>query len=85
MIPGEKKPLVGGALREAFDVTEFEEIQMLTAGLSSALVFRIVVCGCPYLLRNLERRNQFGGGRSEAAVCAGAHESEFARDAFGAI
>jgi aminoglycoside phosphotransferase (APT) family kinase protein len=29
----------------------FEDITMLTAGLSSALVFRIVVRGCPYLLR----------------------------------
>jgi aminoglycoside phosphotransferase (APT) family kinase protein len=51
MIPEAKKEAVARALREAFGVTEFEDILMLTAGLSSALVFRIVVRGCPYLLR----------------------------------
>jgi len=39
---------------------------MLTAGLSSALVFRIVVKGRPYLLRrNHEDRRDF---RSDAAI-----------------
>jgi len=51
MIPEDKKPLVERALREAFGVTEFEDIRELTAGLSSALIFRIVVKGQPYLLR----------------------------------
>ena len=51
MIPEEKKDAVANALREAFGVTELEDIQALTAGLSPALVFRIVVRGCPYLLR----------------------------------
>jgi len=51
MIPETKKDAVARALREAFDVTGFEDIRMLTAGLSPALVFRIVVRGCPYLLR----------------------------------
>jgi aminoglycoside phosphotransferase (APT) family kinase protein len=51
MIPEAKKDAVARALREAFGVTGFEDIQMLTAGLTSALVFRIVVRGCPYLLR----------------------------------
>jgi aminoglycoside phosphotransferase (APT) family kinase protein len=51
MIPESKKEAVVRALREAFGVTEFEDIGMLTAGLSSALVFRIVVQGFPYLLR----------------------------------
>ena len=51
MIPEAKKDAVALALREAFGVTEFEDIRMLTAGLSPALVFRIVVRGCPYLLR----------------------------------
>jgi aminoglycoside phosphotransferase (APT) family kinase protein len=36
-------------------VNEFEDIRMLTAGLSTALVFRIVVRGCPYLLRIITR------------------------------
>ena len=51
MIPQLKKDAVARALREAFGVTEFEDIQTLTAGLSPAHVFRIVVQGRPYLLR----------------------------------
>lgn len=51
MIPEAKNDAVARALREAFGVTEFEDIRTLTEGLSSALVFRIVVRGCPYLLR----------------------------------
>ena len=51
MIPEAKKDAVARALREAFGVTEFEDIRRLTTGLSPALVFRIVVRGCPYLLR----------------------------------
>jgi aminoglycoside phosphotransferase (APT) family kinase protein len=51
MIPEAKKDAVARALREAFGVAGFEDIRLLTAGLSSALVFRIVVRGCPYLLR----------------------------------
>jgi len=51
MIPEAKKDAVTRALREAFGVTEFEDIRMLTAGLTSALVFRIIVRRCPYLLR----------------------------------
>jgi aminoglycoside phosphotransferase (APT) family kinase protein len=51
MIPEVKKDAVARALREAFGVTGFEDIRMLAAGLSPALLFRIVVRGCPYLLR----------------------------------
>jgi hypothetical protein len=51
MIPEAKKEAVARALRDAFGVSEFEDIRMLTAGLSPALVFRIVVKGRPYLLR----------------------------------
>ena len=43
------------ALREAFGVTEFEDIRVLTGGLTSARVFRIVVEGKPYLLRVIMR------------------------------
>ena len=50
MIPDAKKDAVARALREAFSVTGFEDFRMLTAGLSSALVSRIVVRGRPYLL-----------------------------------
>ena len=55
MIPEAKTAVVGRALQEAFGVNEFEDIRMLSAGLSTALVFRIVVRGCPYLLRIITR------------------------------
>ena len=75
MIPEAKTAAVGRALREAFGVNEFEDIRMLTAGLSTALVFRIVVRGCPYLLRVITRTDamndparQFACMRSAAAA-----------------
>ena len=55
MIPEAKTAAVTRALKEAFGVTEFEDIRLLTAGLTSALVFRIVVRGHPYLLRVITR------------------------------
>jgi aminoglycoside phosphotransferase (APT) family kinase protein len=55
MIPDAKKDAVTTALRQAFGVSEFEDIEALTAGLSTALVFRIVVRGCSYLLRVITR------------------------------
>jgi len=51
MIPDDKKKAVARALVEAFDIAEFEDIQILTKGLSPALVYRIVVRGRPYVLR----------------------------------
>lgn len=51
MIPEAKQPTVARALQAAFGVSEFEDIRPLTAGLSTALVFRMVVRGNPYLLR----------------------------------
>ena len=51
MIPEAKKDAVACALWEALGVTEFADIRELTAGLTSALVFRIVVRGSRYLLR----------------------------------
>ena len=55
MIPEAKQPAVARALNEAFGVEEFEDIRRLTAGLTSALVFRIVVRRHPYLLRVITR------------------------------
>jgi aminoglycoside phosphotransferase (APT) family kinase protein len=51
MLPEIRKEAVTRALRGAFGVSEFDDIRKLTAGLSKALVFRIVVRGNPYLLR----------------------------------
>jgi len=55
MIPESKKAAVDHALLTTFGTTELEEISELTAGLSSALVLRIVVGGKPYLLRIITR------------------------------
>src|SRR5450432_2360310 len=55
MIPEDKKPAVTRALQTAFGVSEFEDITQLTAGLSSALIFRIRVQGNHYLLRIITR------------------------------
>ena len=61
MIPEAKKDAVACALWEVFGVTEFEGIRTLTAGLTSALVFRIVVRGCSYLLRVIMSTNAAAG------------------------
>jgi hypothetical protein len=55
MIPSEKNAAVKRGLSEAFGVTEVEDTQRMTRGLSSDLVFRIVVKGAPYLLRVMTR------------------------------
>jgi len=58
MIPEEKNAGVARALRETFGVTEFEDIRRMTKGLSSDLVFRIVVKGSPFLLRIMRRMDE---------------------------
>ncbi len=55
MIPPENTTAVTRGLREAFGVTEFEDISMLTKGQTSSLVFRIVVRGAPFLLKIITR------------------------------
>lgn len=55
MIPEEKSAAVARAVHETFGVTEFADIRRMTKGLSSDLVFRIVVRGSPYLLRIMTR------------------------------
>ncbi|MEZ2337724.1 phosphotransferase [Mucilaginibacter sp. RCC_168] len=55
MIPETKKPAINHALQVTFGTTDLEETRELTAGLSSALVFRIIVRGKPYLLRIITR------------------------------
>jgi thiamine kinase-like enzyme len=51
MIPEEKQAVVERALKKAFGVKEYDDIRLLTGGLSTAAVYRIVVQGNPYLLR----------------------------------
>jgi hypothetical protein len=60
-IPEAKTDAVTRALREAFGASEMDEIRTMTAGLSKALVYRIVVHGNPYLLRIVRDTNVAAG------------------------
>jgi len=60
MIPENKQTVVRKALQTAFGANEFEGIQQLTKGLSSALIFKIIVQGDPYLLRVITRTDAMG-------------------------
>jgi hypothetical protein len=55
MIPKEKVAAVTRGLREAFGVTDFDDIRMMKDGMTSALIFRIIVRGTRYLLRIIMR------------------------------
>jgi len=55
MIPQEKIEAVARGLREAFGVTEFEDISRIFGGHTASLVFRIIVRGSPYLLKIITR------------------------------
>jgi thiamine kinase-like enzyme len=55
MIPKEKSAAVFRGLLEAFGTTDIEDIRRMTKGLSSDLIFRIVVEGSPFLLRIMTR------------------------------
>jgi aminoglycoside phosphotransferase (APT) family kinase protein len=71
MIPQEKSAAVSSGLQKAFGTTTIGDVRKMTRGLSSDLVFRIVVNGSPYLLRILTRINeQMEPGRIFAAMAA---------------
>jgi aminoglycoside phosphotransferase (APT) family kinase protein len=55
LIPQEKSDAVTRGLREAFGVTELEDITRITRGRTNSLVFRIIVRGSPYLLKIITR------------------------------
>jgi thiamine kinase-like enzyme len=55
MIPQDKSEAVAHGLHEAFGVTTFDDISPITKGHTASLVFRIVVQGCPYLLKIITR------------------------------
>jgi aminoglycoside phosphotransferase (APT) family kinase protein len=59
MIPKDKETVVNKALQTAFGTIEIQDIRQLTAGLSSALVYQIVVKDRPYLLRIIMRTDEF--------------------------
>jgi len=58
MIPHEKCAAVSRGLSETFGTTAIEDICRVTKGLSSDLVFRIVVKGSPFLLRVMTRMDE---------------------------
>ena len=58
MIPQEKSAAVFRGLHEAFSATAIEDIRRMTKGLSSDLVFRIVVKGSLFLLRIMTRMDE---------------------------
>jgi len=58
MIPQEKGAAVCRGLHEAFGAATIEDIRRMTNGLSSDLIFRIVVQGSRYLLRIMTRMDE---------------------------
>ena len=58
MVPHEKSAAVRHAIQQAFGTTTIDHISRTTRGLSSDLVFRIIVKGSPYLLRIMSRINE---------------------------
>ncbi len=58
LIPEAKLNAVENALQRTFNTTKLDSISLLTGGLSSALVYKIVVDGKPYVLRLVMEINQ---------------------------
>jgi hypothetical protein len=59
MIPPEKMAMVTRGLREAFGVSQFEDIRRIAKGHTPSLVARMVVQGAPYLLKIMGYRGDF--------------------------
>jgi aminoglycoside phosphotransferase (APT) family kinase protein len=78
MIPATQKTAVSHALHATFGVHEFEDIHQLTTGLSSALVFRILVKGKAYLLRIITRADAMGDPTHEYTCMKAAAEAGIA-------
>ena len=57
-IPQEKSAAVLRGIGETFGTTDIEDIRRMPKGLSSDLVFRIVVKGSPFLLRIMPRMDE---------------------------
>jgi aminoglycoside phosphotransferase (APT) family kinase protein len=78
MIPESKKKAVVHALQSTFGVNEFNEIQELTAGLSSALVLKIIIGTRPYLLRIITRTDAMADPTHEYTCMKAAAEAGIA-------
>ncbi len=78
MIPEIKKAAVTKALQTAFGVNEFDSLSQLTTGLSSALVFRMMVQGKPYLLKIFMSTDALGDPSHQFACMKPAAEAGIA-------
>jgi len=78
MIPENKKAAVSQALQVTFGVYEFDDLHELTAGLSSALVFKMTVLGKPYLLRIITRTDAMADPANEYACMKAAADAGIA-------
>ena len=65
MFPPEKTAAITGALQQAFGVSTIEDTHAVTGATAANPVFRIVVRGCPYLLR----LNQRAGDLNRQFAC----------------
>lgn len=68
MIPDSKRESVEHALQQTFGIRTPEAIELLTGGMSSALVFKILIRGAPYLLR-LTMKNDVFSDRARQFAC----------------
>ncbi|MGN6394057.1 MAG: phosphotransferase [Mucilaginibacter sp.] len=78
MIPENKKEAVLNALQTTFGTSKIDNMRQLTAGLSSAVVLRIVVRGKPYLLRIIARTDAISAPSLEYACMQAAAEAAIA-------
>src|SRR5262245_11052520 len=68
-LPDAKHDAVKRALSEVFGAPQFDDITLLRGGLSTALVFRIVVQRTPYLLRLIMPGAPAGGTAARQFGC----------------
>lgn len=78
MIPENKKTAVINALQTAFGTSEIDNVRQLTAGLSTAVVLRIVIREKPYLLRIITRTDAMSSPTLEYACMQAAAEAGIA-------
>src|SRR5262249_18938253 len=68
-LPDGKHDAVKRALSEVFGAPQFDDIALLRGGLSTALVFRVVVQRTPYLLRLIMPGAPAGGTAARQFAC----------------
>jgi aminoglycoside phosphotransferase len=78
MIPTEKSAVVLRGVHEAFGATAIDSVSRIASGLSSDLVFRIVVHGSPFVLQIMTRMDEFNDPRRRFACMKEAAEAGIA-------